>query len=557
MSLPFLLSSFAPFATTSPAPTTVATALVISWREFRRKVAQPARGAGTGYTGIFQGGLSSKAKDAMTSAAINQGKLDADLSSLFDQLTDVLVTGETLEGHDLSPLLAAIRILLANDSLVSIYYRRVVYGSLFRFLSFASNPSNASDMLCCPMTPDTEATIVGSLESLATQSRTYLNLIKCTIPDPKEPSAIMSLFGRIKAFLTRILEYLGIWKSIDADLAAPDMVNVCHLIDATSSKVSAAVSSSGDLGLFNRPKSRIQSEADEYVARMRPLAFSSYPILSANCPHVFKSSMTTATVGSSQARLRRINSELSSLISSLPVHMSSSILVRCDEDRMDLLKVMITGPDDTPYSSGVFIFDMLLPPDYPNSPPRVKLVTTGGGRVMFNPNLYTTGKVCLSLLGTWSGPGWDPTHSTLLQVVVSIASLILIPNPYTNEPGHGTLTSPYHTHQNAQYNTQIRAATLGYAIYDQLKSPDPVFKDAILAHFTLRRSHMMRTLESWADRADEATDREKLDKWCIFGYEFKFSSKIPPGGMLMTKEMVSKYVVAVKQRLDGIGKKHE
>lgn len=30
--------------------------------------------------------------------------------------------------------------------------------------------------------------------------------------------------------------------------------------------------------------------------------------------------------------------------------------------------------------------------------------------------LVLPGKVCLSLLGTWSGPGWDPKTSTLLQV---------------------------------------------------------------------------------------------------------------------------------------------
>ena len=42
--------------------------------------------------------------------------------------------------------------------------------------------------------------------------------------------------------------------------------------------------------------------------------------------------------------------------------------------------------------------------------------STAGGRVRFNPNLYDCGKVCLSLLGTWSGPSWDPTASTLLQV---------------------------------------------------------------------------------------------------------------------------------------------
>ncbi len=37
----------------------------------------------------------------------------------------------------------------------------------------------------------------------------------------------------------------------------------------------------------------------------------------------------------------------------------------------------------------------------------------------FNPNLYNCGKVCLSLLGTWSGgkgEGWDMNSSSALQV---------------------------------------------------------------------------------------------------------------------------------------------
>ena len=47
---------------------------------------------------------------------------------------------------------------------------------------------------------------------------------------------------------------------------------------------------------------------------------------------------------------------------------------------------------------------------------QVQFLTTGGGKVRFNPNLYECGKVCLSLLGTWSGPSWNPAVSTLLQV---------------------------------------------------------------------------------------------------------------------------------------------
>ena len=45
------------------------------------------------------------------------------------------------------------------------------------------------------------------------------------------------------------------------------------------------------------------------------------------------------------------------------------------------------------------------------------------------------GKVCLSLLGTWSGPGWIAGKSTLLQVLISIQSMILCDEPYLNEPG--------------------------------------------------------------------------------------------------------------------------
>lgn len=51
--------------------------------------------------------------------------------------------------------------------------------------------------------------------------------------------------------------------------------------------------------------------------------------------------------------------------------------------------------------------------------PQVHLCTTGGNRVRFNPNLYNCGKVCLSLLGTWSGDkgeNWNPDVSTAVQV---------------------------------------------------------------------------------------------------------------------------------------------
>ena len=74
---------------------------------------------------------------------------------------------------------------------------------------------------------------------------------------------------------------------------------------------------------------------------------------------------------------------------------------------------MILGPPHTPYALGMFHFDLKFPQDYPNSPPKVLITTTSGGQVRFNPNLYATGKVCLSILGTWraehSGEQWSAT----------------------------------------------------------------------------------------------------------------------------------------------------
>lgn len=140
----------------------------------------------------------------------------------------------------------------------------------------------------------------------------------------------------------------------------------------------------------------------------------------------------------SKERMVRLAREMAGLQSLLPVNHSSSILVRVDEQKFTLWRALIFGPEDTPYSGGCFLFDIYFPTTYPQSSPKVQIRTTGGGKVRFNPNLYACGKVCLSLLGTWSGGAgetWDPNASTCFQVLVSIQSLILVPDPYFNEPG--------------------------------------------------------------------------------------------------------------------------
>lgn len=82
--------------------------------------------------------------------------------------------------------------------------------------------------------------------------------------------------------------------------------------------------------------------------------------------------------------------------------------------------MMIRGPEKTPYEDGIFFFDIQLPSNYPTSPPLVHYVSFCTDRL--NPNLYEEGKVCVSLLGTWSGKGTEvwTSNSSILQLLVSI-----------------------------------------------------------------------------------------------------------------------------------------
>lgn len=134
----------------------------------------------------------------------------------------------------------------------------------------------------------------------------------------------------------------------------------------------------------------------------------------------------------SKSFFSRLSKEFKVLKESLP----NSILVRSFETRSDLLRVLIIGSEGTPYENAPFLIDFHLE-NYPFQPPKAYFHswTSGNGRV--SPNLYEDGKVCLSILGTWGGSSsesWNPSKSSLLQVFVSLQSLVLVAEPYYTEP---------------------------------------------------------------------------------------------------------------------------
>ena len=157
---------------------------------------------------------------------------------------------------------------------------------------------------------------------------------------------------------------------------------------------------------------------------------------------------------------------------------------------------LIIGPTNTPYFGGYFFFDIKYPQDYPKNPPMVNLLTINN-KVRFNPNLYEGGKVCLSILGTWSGPSWKSIMNIRL-VLVSIRSL-MGEYPIQNEPGFEN-TQPEHI-SSIEYNLSLIYHTYNLAICDVLdkkfESVSKYFTKEITEEFNVNKKKLEEDLLSY------------------------------------------------------------
>ncbi|KAI9714979.1 MAG: hypothetical protein M1812_006292 [Candelaria pacifica] len=181
----------------------------------------------------------------------------------------------------------------------------------------------------------------------------------------------------------------------------------------------------------------------------------------------------------STKQMRRIQKEHKILRSSMP----GDIYVRTWESRLDLLRVLILGPRNTPYELAPFLIDFRFGPTFPAEPPEAFFHswTNGVGRV--NPNLYEDGKICLSLLGTWpateKNARWSEGQSSMLQVLVSIMGLVLVKEPYYNEAGFDILIGSEESRLNAaQYSERAYVLARGF-LKHALYLPSNGFEDVI------------------------------------------------------------------------------
>lgn len=109
----------------------------------------------------------------------------------------------------------------------------------------------------------------------------------------------------------------------------------------------------------------------------------------------------------------------------------------------DLFKweATVNGPEETPYEGGVFHLEIIIPLDYPFTPPNVTFRTK-----VYHPNINSDGGICVDILRE----AWSPAL-TICKVLLSIASLLADPNP--DDPLDFTIARMYLEEPETYYQT--------------------------------------------------------------------------------------------------------
>lgn len=115
----------------------------------------------------------------------------------------------------------------------------------------------------------------------------------------------------------------------------------------------------------------------------------------------------------------RLSRELSVLAKNPPPGISCHV----KEDSVNVLEASIVGLKDTPYESGVFKLEILIPDKYPFDPPQTRFITP-----VYHPNIDVGGRICLDLLKMPPKGTWKPTV-TVSDLLMSIQLLLAEPNP--------------------------------------------------------------------------------------------------------------------------------
>lgn len=202
-------------------------------------------------------------------------------------------------------------------------------------------------------------------------------------------------------------------------------------------------------------------------------------------------------------------------------------------DEEDILKgyAMIVGPEDTPYFGGYYFFEFSYPTDYPFAPPKVKYMTNDG-LTRFNPNLYKCGKVCVSILNTWSGDKWSACQ-TINSILLTLCSL-LNDTPLLNEPGVTKLHKDY-----TPYNRIIEYVNIDYAICELLDRSKNRIPNQFVSFYPFMKEQFLKNYDKLAAIVEAKSSVDEQYYVQIYQMSTRVNYNSLKAKLLATKEIVS------------------
>jgi hypothetical protein len=147
---------------------------------------------------------------------------------------------------------------------------------------------------------------------------------------------------------------------------------------------------------------------------------------------------------------------------------------------------------------------------------------TNDGFTRFNPNLYKCGKVCVSILNTWSGDKWSSCQ-TINSVLITLCSL-LNEAPLENEPGHTKNSKDF-----IPYQKSIEFSNINFAVCDiinrnknKIPTPFEIFYPFLKENFFKNYDKLLEIVEHKNDEKSVEIVEIYSMKTNINYYDLKF-----------------------------------
>ena len=177
---------------------------------------------------------------------------------------------------------------------------------------------------------------------------------------------------------------------------------------------------------------------------------------------------------------------------------SNGIYYKHHDENMMRGYALIIGPEDTVYADGYYFFEIDYPVDYPYRPPKVTF-KTNQDRIRFHPNLYSSGKVCLSMLNTWRGEQWTSCQ-TISSILLTMCTLFT-KNPLLNEPGVDIGHPDINKYNDIIEHKNIEIAILNIVTkHPSLYLPTfDLFRDVVLEKFIENKERILNRIVALAN----------------------------------------------------------